>query len=91
MEQFTTHKGEIVTGERLTEALEKVGDAWEANARAIFKEDAYAPHVTLDRRQEYLTEGLLTAQRIREGKETGLTVLQRLNTQLTGECIALLP
>lgn len=32
-----------------------------------------------------------SAQRIREGKETGFWLWQRINTVLTGECVALLP
>lgn len=43
---FRTHTGEIVTGDRLQAALSKVADDWRNLARAIRKEDRYAPHVT---------------------------------------------
>ena len=88
---FRTHTGEIVTGDRLTAALNAVADDWAENARAIRREDRYASHVTEDRKDENLAQGLAYAEKIRRGEATGFTTWQRVNTALTGECVALLP
>lgn len=90
MESFKTHKGDIVTGTELQTALNAVGDDWEKLAKAIYKENAYANHVTEQTKLDNLRCGIETAKRIRQRQETGLWLLQRLNTKLTGECIAML-
>ena len=87
---FRTHTGEIVTGDRLTAALNTVADDWAATAHAIRKEDRYASHVTETAKDEYLADGLAFAEKIRRGETTGFTTWQRINTALTGECVALL-
>lgn len=87
---FRTHTSEIVTGERLQAALDTVADDWAAMARAIHKEDAYAPHVTEATKADLLAKGLAFAGEIRRGETTGFTTWQRINTALTGECVALL-
>jgi hypothetical protein len=87
---FRTHTGEIVTGERLTAALASVANAWADNARAIRREDHYASHVTEATKDNALAEGLAFAEQIRRGETTGFTTWQRINTALTGECVALL-
>ena len=91
MDSFKTHKGEIVTGQRLKEALYNVSNYWLCNAYGIRAEDLYASHVTKKEKDDFLNEGIDTAKRIREGEENGLWCLQRLNTELTGECVPLLP
>lgn len=91
MAEFRTHIGEIVTGERLQAALNVVADFYVENAKGIRKEDLYASHVTDDQKEDYLRKGLLYAEEIRLGKVTNFTIWQRVNTELTGECIALLP
>lgn len=88
---FRTHTGDIVTGAVLTDALKAVGDDWERMERAIRKQDTYAAHVSEERKDANLERGLISAQRIRDGHVTSFTIAQRLNTKLTGECIALLP
>lgn len=90
MNTFRTHTGEIVTGERLQAALNTVADDWAAMAHAIRKEDAYAPHVAEAAKDEYLAKGLAFAETIRRGETTGFTTWQRINSALTGECVALL-
>jgi hypothetical protein len=90
MQSFRTHTGEIVTGERLQAALETVADDWIRLAHAIRKEDAYASHVTENDKDRYLAEGLVAAEEIRHGDVNSFTVWQRIDTELTGECIALL-
>lgn len=88
--QFRTHTGEVVTGERLASALNAVADWYAENARAIRREDAYASHVTEETKERSLTEGLAFAEQVRRGEVGGFSVWQRINTHLTGECVALL-
>lgn len=90
MNTFRTHTGETVTGDRLQAALGRVADDWAALAHAIRKEDDYAPHVSEAAKDAALADGLAFAEKIRRGEATSLTVWQRINTALTGECIALL-
>lgn len=89
--QFRTHTGEVIEGERLQAAIEKVADWYRDNSIAIRAEDCYADHVTEERKEEILEKGLAFAERVRAGEITGFSVWQRINTELTGECVALLP
>jgi hypothetical protein len=88
---FVTHTGEAVTGERLEQAFNKVADFFESNARKIREEDPYAAHVTEETKDELLNKRLASVQRIREGEVRSFTVWQRINTELTGKCVAMLP
>lgn len=89
---FRTHTGEIVKGQRLHDALAAVADARIELAHAIRREDAYASHVTEKVKDEALQADLASAERIRNGTETGgFWLWQLINTELTGECVALLP
>ena len=88
---FRTHTGEIVTGSRLTEALNKVADDAAQLARDIRAEDAYASHVTDETKETALANGLEYAEKIRRGEATGFTIWQRVNQALTGECVGFLP
>ena len=85
-----THTGDIIDGLRLTDALQKVGDDWEKMGYAKRKEDCYAEHIPESLKDANLQDDIKTAQRIREGKESGFWLWQRVNTVLTGECVALL-
>ena len=87
---FRTHTQEIVTGPRLAAALASVADEWAGMARAIRLEDAYASHVTDADKDSYLAEDLALAERVRAGEVNSFTIWQRVNTALTGECVALL-
>lgn len=89
-QSFRTHTGEIVTGERLQVALNAVADDWARMAHAIRNEDAYADHVTEAEKAEDLVDGLAYAERIRRGDVKNFTVWQRVDTELTGQCVALL-
>ena len=87
---FRTHTGEQVSGERLTAARAAVADFWERNARATYAEDEYAAHVSQETKDEALREGLERAERIRQGTEPmGFWLWQRVNAELTGECVPL--
>lgn len=88
---FRTHTGEIVTGSRLTEALNKVANDAAQLARDIRAEDAYAPHVPEAAKDVYLKRDLEYAEKIRRGEATGFTIWQRVNQALTGECVGFLP
>lgn len=87
---FRTHDGRIVTGERLAAALNAVADWYAENARAVRREDAYAAHVTEETKERRLSDGLAFAEGVRAGERVGFSVWQRVNTHLTGECVALL-
>lgn len=90
--KFRTHTGEIIEGERLTKACHAVADFWRDNAYGIRKQDLYASHVTEKTKDKILQEQLEQAERIRNGTEpVGFWLWQRINTELTGECVALLP
>ena len=87
---FRTHTGEIVDGKRLQNALDKVANDWAALARAIRAEDAYASHVSEATKDANLVNGIARPDEIRAGKVDNFTIWQRVNTELTGDCVALL-
>lgn len=87
---FKTHTGEIVSGERLIAALAVVADEWAQLARDIYAEDNYASHVPQSTKDSDLANMLAQAERIRQGIVQSVTIAQRLNAELTGECVALL-
>ena len=91
MKSFKTHKGDVITGEKLQAALDIVADKHIENAHAIRKEDCYASHVTEQRKDQNLKKGLALAESIRAGNETGFWCLQRLNYEITGESVPMLP
>jgi hypothetical protein len=91
MEPFRTHTGEIVTGERLKNAFNKVADDFKNIAYAIRTEDAYASHVTEIQKEKHLEQMLKSAEMVRQGNITSFSAWQDINTELTGECVALLP
>jgi hypothetical protein len=90
--QFRAHTGELVTGQRLADAIEAVATDWENLARAIRKEDAYASHVAEQTKEENMLAMIEAANNLRaDGPGMSFTFWQRINTRLTGECVALLP
>ncbi len=88
---FRTHTGEIVSGERLRVTLDAVATSYEVLARNIRTDDAYASHVSEKTKDEILERDLAHAQRIRSGVIDSYTTAQSVNTELTNECIPLLP
>ena len=91
MNGLRTHTGEQVTGERYTAARDKVADWYADNARAIRSSDCYAAHVTTEQKDSALAKGLAFAAGLKAGERYGFSVWQRINEELTGECVALLP
>lgn len=88
---FRTHTGEIVTGPRLQDALNAVADDWATLGRDIREQDHYASHVSEEKKDEDLRRMLNGADAVRRGEVNSLTIWQRVNEKLTGECVALLP
>ena len=91
MQEFRTHTGEMVQGERLQEALHAVADDWESLGYTIRQKNAYASHVREATKINNLERFLSEADRIRQGEIQSFTIWQRVNEKLTGECVALLP
>ncbi|MEM9358384.1 MAG: hypothetical protein AAGB04_19520 [Pseudomonadota bacterium] len=89
--EFTTHTGEKVSGQRLTEALNKVADDIADLGRRMRQADDYASHVSESEKDKELAEDLQHAEDVRNGFVRSLSTAQQLNTELTGECIAMLP
>lgn len=87
---FITHTKEVVSGKRLTKALNKVADKMIENAKAVRK-GIYAGHVTEETKEEVLSSSLQLAEKVRNGFFENFTIWQRINTELTNECVALLP
>jgi hypothetical protein len=92
MNSFRTHQGRRVKGKELQLALYSVGEDLINLAIRIRKENAYADHVTEETKERILQDSLAIAYGIQKGMTMGcgLWFLQRLNTKLTGECIAIL-
>lgn len=90
IDTFRTHTGEIVQGAKLRKALRATAKFYRDNAQAIYDEDCYASHVTQETKDNALAKGLAAAEEIKKGRVDSLAVAQRLNMELTGECIALL-
>ena len=91
MSEFQTHNGETVTGERLQKALEEVAQDYEKLAEAIYKENAYASHVTEEVKLKERENWLKHAEEIRKGEIVTFSDWQRLNEKLTGECVGFFP
>lgn len=91
MNTFQTHTRETISGDRLQMALNKAANDWEKLGHDIYKENAYADHVTEDIKLKELQKHIDTAKAIRNGEVRTFTIWQRVNTELTGECVALLP
>ena len=87
--KFITHTNEIIEGQRLTDALNKVADKMIENAKAIRNGD-YADHVKETQKEFNLQKSLELAEKVRDGFFDNFTIWQRINTELTGECVALL-
>ena len=92
MKSFRTHEGTLYPADdpTLKAACKRVADDWRKLGYAIRKEDAYAAHVTPERKEQALNDMLDAADQIEAGNITSFTIWQRVNTVLTGECVALL-
>ena len=91
--KFIAHDGRLFEGEILQNAINSVCNDMIESAHKCFKEDTYASHVTLERKEKLRDDAIAQAERIRNGEEklTSFWLWQRINEKLTGECIAFLP
>jgi len=90
--EFTTSKGEKVSGEKLQKALNQVADDMIELENRIREGDEYASHVSEKTKDENLKKGIELAERVRKGEKMGnMTIAQRINQKLTGETVAILP
>ena len=90
---FQTHTGEIFAHDdpRLIAACEAVAQWYEQNARDVRKEDAYASHVKEGTKDNDMLKQYAWADKVRLQENLhNFSVWQRVNQELTGECIALL-
>ena len=91
---FTTHSGKKYKAQDrdYISAIKKVADDCRKNAKAILDENHYASHVSQEVKNENYQAAMKHADEIESGnaKKT-LWLWQRLNTELTGVCVALLP
>jgi hypothetical protein len=93
MPQFKTSNGEILDydDERLIEACRAVAKWKRENAYGIRGEDLYASHVSEQRKDEYLRADLRLADQIERGEHLhSFWCWQRVNQELTGECVGFL-
>lgn len=92
MNHFTDHHGQVHTGPELRQAIRCVCQWYIQNAHAIRNSDDYAHHVTDDQKDARLSATLGRMAAIERGERLpSVAFLQRLDTHLTGECVALLP
>lgn len=87
--EFTTHTKEVITGSKLEDAIQAVKRDMIAIAHAIKKEDAYASHVTEEQKEQNLIKSITYADNI-HNKLHNLSIWQKVNYKLTGECVGLL-
>lgn len=71
--------------------FDKVGNDWERLGYAIRRGDTYADHVTEEMKDNILQKRIVAANEIRNGIVDSFTIWQRINEELTGQCVALLP
>lgn len=92
---FRTSTGEILTPDdpRLIDACEKVATQIEQSAVKVREENAFAFHVTQAEKDDYINRFYIDwAAKIRKRENLNdFSVWQRINTELTEECVAFLP
>lgn len=87
---FIDSNGQVHKLENLNRVLNKVADDWEQIGLSIKEQNLYADHVTNETKEKELQKHLNTANDIRKGIVSSFTIWQRINTELTGNCVALL-
>jgi hypothetical protein len=90
LQSFRCHDGTIVKGKKLKAALNAVADELIELAHAIYDADEYAAHVSAETKLEARDDMIARAELVRDGVIDNRTYWQRVNTQLTGKCVALL-
>ena len=89
---FLTSNNEVITGPRLAAACEAVATQMEASAIKVREEDAFASHVTQSGKDDYIDRFYTqVAAKIRNMENLhNFSVWQRVNMELTGDCVAFL-
>lgn len=72
-------------------ACAKVAQDLRNIANELRHSNEYASHVTEAQKESDLIKSLSLADRIEAGEIKSFTVWQRVNLELTGECVAFLP
>lgn len=85
-----THHGEIIPDETLKAALKQVAADVRESAR-IARTEKYASHITEEQKYAFMQKKLDLADEIEAGTVTGFWLWQRVNSIVTGECVAFLP
>lgn len=87
-----THLGKKITGKRLENARLHASKVEDRYAKSILEgKIEFASHVTRLAQIEIANKESKYAEEIREGRhDSNFTIWQRMDTFLTGECIALL-
>lgn len=88
---FVDSNGVINKRENMQDVLNKVANDWEQLGYDIKEQNLYADHVTEETKEKELQKHIDTANEIRNGVINSFTIWQRVNTELTGNCVALLP
>lgn len=94
LKSFQASDGKTYTGQQLLDACAVVGKFYKDNAWSIWHSDDYADHVTQERKDQDLNDQLEFAVKVARGDSdvcSGLSVAQRINVELCGECPAILP
>ncbi len=93
MNGVITSKGDLITGDKLQAACEAVAKQMELSAEKVRKGDAFIPHVTQAEKDDYINRFYTQeAKEIRAMENLHyFPRWQRINTELTGECVAFLP
>lgn len=90
--QFRDSNGRSVTSAELQVALDHVAEDWLLMGFNVYMMDEYPAHVSESAKQARYEKGKEVSERIRDGRElNNFTIRQRVNTYLTGDCVALLP
>jgi hypothetical protein len=87
--RHTTHTKEVISGERLEQALKTVADWYRDNARDVFLSPDWGAHVSYAQKQTWLAERIEYAYQVEAGTaRPSFALWQRVNTHLTGTCVA---
>lgn len=82
--------GSIQQHPRFLVACKTVADDWRKLGHAIRQDDQYASHVTEAQKEKALADMLAIAERLEKGEIGSFTLWQRVNYELTGECVPFL-
>lgn len=89
---FITSEKQIFKVSELANVLSEIATEAENRAKSKRLGTSYASHVTEERKEQIYQKELILAEEIRQGEHLHCFWLwQRVNTKITGQCVALLP